>query len=1156
MYLKQLKIHTLPGIEPGFVFAPAGEGVNIVTGPNAIGKSSLERALGYLLRGARREDPIALSLEAELVSSDSTWRVRRNGSQIVWYRNGSAATRPALPGALHTGLYRLSVEHLLAEDDPHDKDLAQSLRNSLLGNFDLDEPRLELRPRFAQTEEKKLLEAQQNLRQTERDYDTLEQELEELPRLAERINAAEQAENRREHLQQGLALHAAMAASKTCAGALEVFPQAMEKLRGNELERLESLEKNQGSMEEKLRAQQRRLERAETVLAGTDLQQSEPDPQSLDAMELHLRQLGQKVADRNSARKALDQAGGGLKKALEPFNDGGKPPRLDAQSLSEAEHVATPLIGARVRQQELQQKLKLAGEPPDEAEINKLYEAGGALREWLAAAAAESGSQPAASGRRTRLALWLTLVASGLAAALAGMQQALFAMGLALVAFGAAMWGLFNSRISHVTASLAVEAKKRFIRTGLAGPPDWSDASVQEYLRTQVEVHYSARLLQRERAAQAGDFRLELEKIEATIAELQARKQAVARELGFNPELPSISPDIFLQHCRQLLEAEDRHAQAQAGLDAMERDIAADAAVIRDFLNRWRSKDAPAHGEAEDEADINLLQASFQALKKRSTDARDARKDITRYQDDIRSLKAEIEGSRDEIRKLFSECGLDFDDRNILEQRLGQLPAWQLKRKELDSAEFEEKRVRALLEACPEIVKYIEQERITDLQNDLTIATEQAGEYKQLIEQRAAAKTRLDEAGADHRLSQARAAADAAKAALEDKREQSWLFEATELLLDDVEQTYQTEHVPPTLKTAQALFKSITHGAFDLHLEKDGTFSARDLRQNAPRGLKELSSGTRMQLLLALRLAWTEAQEQGGETLPLFLDEALTTSDEDRFMVMANSLERLAETEGRQIFYLSARRHEYALWRQATGNEPPVIDLAAVRFPQEGRPPQDYDIALPPAVPSPAGREPGDYASALGVPLPNPRQEPGATHLFYLLRDDLELLYQLMDTWRISSLGQLEALLDSDAAASALADNGLRDRLRLRCAVVHAWTLLWRRGRGKPVDRIALEQSDVISDRFMDRVTNLAEDVNEDGKALTQALRAGQVSGFRTGKIEELERWLAEEGYTEQEEILSAEARRRQTLQQVMTNRDADVDDVKQQINWLESTTS
>ena len=1157
MQLKSLKIHTLPGIEPGFTFEPRGAGINIVTGPNAIGKSSLARALGYLLRGATKGDPAALSLEAEFDSGESAWRVLRNGSQVAWYRDGNPASPPVLPAADQIGLYRLSMESLLV-GDKRDSDLAQELRNRLRGGFDLDAPRFKQGVRFAQIEATNLGEAQKGLRQAEGKYDDLErQEAEDLPRLEQKIKDAGEAQNRLQRLQHGLDLHDAINVKKSSAEELNAYPPDMDRLRGDEQDRLAKLEKKFEELRDKLHEQERKLHDAKAALEETGFEQSGPDPERLYAMELRLQQLGQKVERRSNARDVLAQAHGGLKKAREPFNDADKPPRLDAQNLEQAEAIAAPLIQAKTRRDELQLKLDQAGEAPDEAEINKLYDAGSALREWLAATAAESGTQPVSPGRRSRLAFWVILAASGLAALLAGIQQALPAATAALVSLGAAVLGLFFLRSRAPAAgSPADEARQRFVQTGLALPPAWTVAAVQEYLRAEIDKRHSALFLQREKAAQAAGIRPELEKLEVDIEKLQARKQEMAADLGFDPELPSVSPGIFLQHCRQLLEAGSRDAQAQASLDTVARDIDEDVVLVHDFLTSWLSADAPALEDTGENRDSHQLQASFQQLKKRASDAKDARKDITHYQNDIRSIKDEIEENRDEIRKFFSECGLDPDARDILKQRLDQLPAWQSKRKALENAEFEEKRVRSLLEAHPKIVERIEQGRFTDLQNDLAIAAQQADEYEKLIGERAATEKLLDQAGADHELSRARSAADSARAALQDKREEALLREATELLLDDVEQAFQAENEPEALNRARTLFRGITAHAFDLELDKDGAFLARDLRQQALRKLDELSSGTRMQLLLALRLAWTEAQEQGGETLPLFLDEALTTSDEDRFAVVANSLERLAEAQGRQVFYLSARRHECALWKQATGSEPPAIDLAAVRFPREAFPPQDYNVAPFPSLPSPEGRDPETYASVLGVPGLDPRLEPGAVHLFHLLRDDLDTLYRFMETWRIISLGQLEALLDSNAGSAAVGDTGLRHRLRRRCDVVRTWTALWRRGRGNPVNRIALEQSDIVSATFIERVAELADNVDQDGEALIQALRDGQVPGFRTSKIDDLERWLADKRYTDEEEILPAEERRRLTLQQSMSDTDADVEDLNQVITWLESATS
>ncbi len=1159
MRLKRLNIRTLPGIEPGFTFEPPGAGVNIVTGPNAVGKSSLARALGYLLRG-QKSDPQALSLEAEFENGKSGWRVLRNGSQIAWYRDGNPVAPPALPATGLEGLYRLSVEHLLAGDDT-DRGLAQELRNRLHGGFDLDAPRKSTRltSRFAQVDEKTLREAEKSLRQAERDYDDLErQEQEELPRLNREIEAAGDAQKRLQRLQQALDLHTAIETKKSCAQELEVYPPGMDRLRGDELERLAGLEQKREAQQDKLREQERRLHGARAALDKTGFAQTRPDPGALDAMELCLQQLGQKMERRNNAREALAEAEAALKNARSHFNGAGEPPRLDAQSLERAEAVAAPLIRAEARRDALHPKLEQAGNPPDETEINRLYEAGGALREWQAASAAETGDRPAAGGRPLRMALWFVLAASGLAAALAWLQQALPAMVSALAAFGVAAWGLFRMRRPRA-GSPAGAARQRFERTGLAGPPDWSRVAVDEYLRSGIEKPYNALVLQRERAAQAGEIRAQLDKVEAEIASLRERKQEAAAQLGFDPKWPGVKPDIFLQHCRQLAEAESRHSRALAGLEAVKRDIAQDVAELREFLAPWRSAAAAAPQEADEsrdeDRDIHRLQVFFQELKQRAQSAKDAQGDITRAEETIRSIEQEINDNRADTGKLFTGCGVEAEERGELDRRLGLLDEWKATQEALYGAQVEEKRIRSLVEPHLEIIGDIDAGRLVKIQDELAAASSQAGRHTELVRRQAEITTRLKDAGADQKLSRARAAADSARTALQDKREKAWLFEATEVLLDDVEQTYQAEHVPPTLKRAQELFREITHGAFDLQLENDGRFSARDMRQSAQRNLEQLSSGTRMQLLLALRLAWIEAQEQGGETLPLFLDEALTTSAEDRFAVMANSLERLADTEGRQVFYLSARRHEAALWKQSTGNEPPVIDLAETRFPREAHPPQDYDIVLPPSLPSPEGRDPETYASVLGVPLVSPRLEPGAIHLFYLLRDNLDLLYELIKEWRITSLGQLETLLGSNAVSAAVTDTGFRDRLRQRCGVVHIWTTFWRQGRGRPVDRIALEQSGAVSETFIDRVADLSEEVKGDGAVLVQALRNGRAPRFQSGKIEELERWLADEGYTDEEEILSAEERRRLTLQQSMFDTGADVEDLNRVITWLESAT-
>ena len=170
-----------------------------------------------------------------------------------------------------------------------------------------------------------------------------------------------------------------------------------------------------------------------------------------------------------------------------------------------------------------------------------------------------------------------------------------------------------------------------------------------------------------------------------------------------------------------------------------------------------------------------------------------------------------------------------------------------------------------------------------------------------------------------------------------------------------------------------------------------------------------------------------------------------------------------------------------------------------------------------------------------------------------------------MDTWRIVTRGQLAALLASDAARGAVAGEALRDRLRQRCDVVSVWIDLWLVGRGQPVDRSVLEQCDAVSGDFIDRVATLAKRLEGDGAALVAALRARveeEARGFRTNKADDLEQWLADEGYTDDRERLTADDRRRLTLLRVAPGTEAaarDVDGVidclESAVNWLEAAT-
>ena len=1176
MRLRRLVINTLPGIEPGFTFEPPSAGINVVTGPNAIGKSSLARALRHLLEN-HACDPPALSLEAEFDSGDTRWKVSRNGSQIVWRRNGEVAARPALPGADQVGLFRLSVENLLDDSDAHDKALAERLRRELHGNFDLHQPRIEIGRMFARHEARTLAEADRALRGVERDYLRLQQQEDGLPALERRIEKAAQAGIRSEHLKQAMALTEAMDARKERESALAQYPPETGLLRGDELEQLEENEDRARGLREELRDRHRDLETARARLARTGLAKAAPAPEKVRAAEERLRQLDKQSVEREGAKTAMAEADAALRDVLAHFNSEGVPPQLDSDAIRRAEGIAQPLISARTRRTGLEEQLSLAGQAPDAAELERHRDGMEALRAWLAGIAADS-DPPRPSTKWPRRLSWLAVAAATFAASAALVQGALLALAgavVVLIAVGAALFAMRARR--SAAPSPTATAMRRFEETDLPPPPQWSEQTVRQHLREVVEVRLNELALQQTGAASSDRIRLQIQDTDAEIDRLEEQRTALASRIGFDPTLPVADFQRFIRLCGEWDRTRAQCVRQRARLDDLDARIADTERLVRECLRPWRAADAPGLEGPAGQSDVVMLRAAFDDLRERIVAADRARDEILTIESTIRSLEQRSTEIDSAVESLFARSRVEPGDRAALADRIGQLPLWKEASSALHTAKTEEALVRARLEERPDLVALAEQGEREGLRTGLETSSVEAAGHTRLIQEHTTLRTRLDDAGTDRRLEQATARASEARQALEDKREEALLAVATTTLLDDVERAFEAEHEPTVLRRAREVFAQVTARHFDLRLRADGTFVAHDARQDTARELAELSSGTRMQLLLAVRLAWIETQEQGGETLPLFLDEALTTSDEERFAVMAQSLERLAATgdaggvhsgaevgivggpegHGRQIFYLSARRHEPALWQRATGSGPPVIDLAAVRFPSGKFPPEDYRVEEPPALPPPDGRSAEAYASLLGVrPRLDPHGPEGDIHLFHLLRDDLPLLHTLMDTWRVASLGQLEGLLTSNAAPAALPADDLRHRLLLRCRVVRTWVELWRQGRGRPVDRAVLEQSGAVSDAFIDGAADLAAGKGGEGEAFVRALRTRELSGFRTRKIDELEQWLADEGYIDEQERLAGEDRRRLTLQRVAPATSAGAVDANRVVNWMEASAS
>ena len=1061
MKLKRLEIQSLPGIEKGFVLNEIDEKVNLVTGANGIGKSSLIRALKYLLNETDKHDPVTLNLSATLQGKHGYWEVQRSGSAITWEIDGKPTEKPSsLPKDDQLYCYWLTLEDFLLNEQ-RDEDLVAELKRELNGGFDLVALRKDdafiVGIQHGIPEKTKLGDARKALKSVIAEYDETRQIEEDLPEQQEKVRASKAAKSQATHLQSALNLLEASQKRSLIENSMAEFPDHMDQLTGDEIGQLRDIGKKRKGFSDSKEANQISREKFARKLEKTGLT---ADLESLSALlnqiDEHLAILSEiKILDtkRDLKKEALDTTKVNVTKALEFLGgDGETVPKLDPESLSEAQKLARKIDAAHGEKERLQQSQEVGGKKSATHQRALAFIGFGGL---------------IATGTGLLTQVW--------PAALGGS-----------IVLTAAFWMMFGAR-------------------------DEGNPYRQK----------------------------ELKDNEKNLKSLEEEKQQLAKRLGFDPSLTSLALAEFIRATDKYTDAYKEQTITEGLIVGLNAEIDPLIGQVRAFLNEWNtSLSQTTHWKS--------FSGHLDALKARRAKAAEATQQVEADEAAIESYALALTNLNDEETEIYNKAKLEPGELAELNNRCGLLPDWQSRKKALVEVKVSERERKMPIENQDDLLSRVVKNDYEGLVSDLEQAKGLSEEYENLNDDLSKNKAVLDSAGNDQKLEEAVAVLNTAKAELDAKYQKALVADTAEMLLDTVQEQYRNEHEPGVLRDARQLFLKFTHHKFDLDLDEDKGFTARDLkaRLKPQRELSELSSATRMQLLLAMRVAWTLHLEQGHEPLPLFLDEALTTADHERFGEIAETLEGLAKDDGRQIFYLCARQQEADYWEHATGNRPHHIDLDAVRSVENIEEELTYQLPEATQIPRPDGLPPEEYAKKLKVPAIDLRQSVEGIHIFHLLRDDLYLLHDLIEGKRITTLGQFDAWLKNTATKEQ------RDFLQNRSAVAGLWAKAWHHGRGKPVDRIALENAST-STTFIDKVSKLNDSLNGDGDKIVAALREGLVKGFRHQKIDDLEEWLDDNGYIDAREELDLAGRER--FVHLGSPRTGSGIDIKEIVRWLEA---
>lgn len=1174
----QLAVERMPGFRrEGFTLEDLAPGVNIIFGPNGSGKTTSARAI----RGLLWPDTLKAG---SMVFGRVVWNgkpgiARFEAGRVQWHLDGRQADGPRL-GGIQRDSYYLSLAELLQVTEGG-RSFAQQIMRESVGGYDLRRAVKDLEfdrnPPGTTTLRNNLKSARTELEDIRREMETLAADEERLKVLSAELDGARRAQMDLERLQAAREVVVRRRELAQLQEWLEQQPPWMQHLKGDEGDRLQQWARRLRDLAEEQREALLRLEAAEKALQAAGLPDEGIPLHQLQAWKESLQELrdlekSMEQAQRDLAvhqdrqAEAAQRLGGAVDPATIAAIEGRN---LDAlhQLASKHDNLASHIRQIESELRALAPTLEgdaEAGSAPGtqgfaaanhkpEPDPETLRQGIAFLRRWLTAEAV-----PQVAG--FPLFRWGGFVVAGYlfvmgayrlaigqpSLAVAFLLPALAAGALAFV-FGRRWGGGAGSQDVYQAEYESLNLDQR--------PKEWTPEAVTALLQDlmgqlqEAEARISARQRQEHLKRQLGI-------LQAGMEEMVEQRRQLAAEMGLPADAGVRELPWLLERLKEWQDADRSIKDLVIRLDHDQRE---QQRLLAQFREQW----APFGFTTLDDA--ATVAGALAELEQRAQQWQQAGRDKEEAQRDAARASEAIHRLEDERRALFRRLEMDPDDgsfEELLHQSLEGLTQYQEQQRRAYAAQTALADAEATAQElqCDEAVLALP---LPELDARLAVAREQAGRYEELFAKAKEIEAKVKAAKAGTSLQDALARYDDAHEALRSLFQETVRRRLGKLLADHVHGVTRDQERPAVFHRARELFAAITKGRYRLELdEEDGepVFRAEDRTTGEIRSLDELSDGTRLQLLLAVRVAFAESQEDGLR-LPLILDEVLANSDDERAGALIDAVLTLAR-DGRQIFYFTAQADEVAKWQAAfaavngaAGEAAAaagaaaaldgsaaipltfkIIDLARVRAGASAaaRPLPDFsalmeDRPVLDEVPAPGDMDYLAYGRLLQVPAIDPFAPVESVHLWHLLSDaeDLYLLLKMgVQTW-----GPLQTLASTGAAARW--EPRLREAFARAAAgaqVVEALLSAWCIGRGLPVDRDVLVASQAVSDTFIDRVTDLAGRLGGDAKALLAALADKQVPRFKTAAREKLARYLAENGYLDERDPLSQEEVRAHAL--------------------------
>ncbi len=1120
LILQELSIRKMPGLPQGLKpYKDLATNINIIAGPNASGKSSTARLIQQIIWHNKTQGIRADSL---LNINKERWEVKIDSKNITLLRDGIKDELTGLPAAEDSNRYMLALHELFAEDEGG---LAKKIVKESIGGVDLDKARENLEysgdiKRKGISEFKEFEKAEKNYNEKEQKQRNLKNDEQQIDKLKEEKQKAEKAQSLKEFYKLTAEYIKARQDCELKKEEFEKFPAVLEKVTGEEYNNIEELEKSIESCKNNIRTAEQEIERNNETISSLKIPETSVEDEILTELEERIKKasdlerevhetenkISHSEAKKLEALKSIDKTTDSSEFKGLQLNDvtGLDKFIYDAhEALSEKKYLNTEY--EKLKDQLIEKQV----------ESDNIYKAITTLSYWLQ----EQKSQKDISKK------WLIALPAAV-------------IITAIATYFSWIAGLVVASLFAIPAIYLLAAKPKkerdlrktdFEKTGLRPPAKWTTEDVANRLDELNEELILAKTQE--------DINRRIHIIENELKELQPRLDNIKNQytswqekLKLMPELPTDNLKNYSElywFLKNIYDWQQNHNEAEAL-----------KASRNDYYELWKKNVQRINTifsgyKLEAVEDATQASAVFKKLKEDEFKRRDAVKEITSQKQKVKENEIQKGENTQKLENIYNKLDINFGQKEEVNNLLEQLDNYKKSKQEFDFA------VKSLAEK----EKAVKAHSLYDYRA-MEVETLTHDETEKLIKENTEIANRLDElkeniTAIEAHINLAKEGADLENALKEKDEALNKLHQLYEnnlssitgnIIVDKLKSFTRDKNRPKVFDHAKKLLNRITNGRYDLILDDsdDAAFSAFDNVLHKEQPLDELSTGTRIQLLLAVRLAFIETIEPLMK-LPLLADELLANSDDIRAKAIIEALIEISKN-GRQIFYFTAQEDEVVKWKTYLDIIPDVnykiytltsqkYDHPAYDFNKTGYSIDSVKFAL--EILAPDGKSYHDYGKFIGADTFDPLQhEPEQIHLWHLLEDST-VLYNCLKK-NIVYWGQLKSFFDNDGHIEGIDDNEfnlINEKVRL----LERFVELYRIGRPKPIDREVLEQSGAVSESFIDEVADKLYQYNGNPVELLQALKNSEVPGFRQAKIAELEHYLVDYGYIDDNKPLPME---------------------------------